>query len=127
MDRLAIDGGSYKSPAWRRFHISFRRTRWIADEVCFFFFLSLVSTGSSFSAEIVDIRTLARAERGCLALVPFEAMAGDPIAICQGGSNPLVLRGDGPEKMRLVGDCHVHGMMNGGQYCEEDCHAIRIY
>ncbi|MCJ1397521.1 hypothetical protein MMC11_000715 [Xylographa trunciseda] len=118
--------GFTQYPALRRLYISFRRTRWIASRACAY---SLGSAGSAFSAldaEIVHIRTFARTEQGYLALVPFEAVVGDSIAICQGGKMPLVLRGDGPEKMRLVGDCYVHGMMTGEKYCEEDCHAIRI-
>lgn len=118
--------GYTRFPALRRLYISFRRTKWIARRVCTY---SLGHAGPSFSAldaEIIHIRTFARTERGYLALVPFEAMVGDSIAICQGGKMPLVLRGDRPEKMRLVGDCYVHGMMNGEKYCEEDCRAIRI-
>ena len=125
---LAGGRGLYSFPALRRFYIRFRRRKWIAKKVCLF---ALGNAGSgafgALDAEIVKFKTFARTERGYLALVPFEAMVGDSIAICQGGKTPLVLRGDGPGKMRLVGDCYVHGMMNGEQYCEEDCHAIRIY
>lgn len=117
---------SMQSPVLRRLYINFRRTRWIARRVCIW---SLGSIGSSFSAldaEIVNIRTFARTEAGYLALVPLETSVGNSIAICQGGKMPLVLREDAPGKMRLVGDCYVHGMMSGEKYCEEDCHAIRI-
>lgn len=119
--------GSLKSPLLRRLYISFRRTRWIAKDMCLFSIGALGPAFSALDAEIVNIRTFARTERGYLVLVPFEALVGDSIAICQGGKMPLILRGDGPEKMRLVGDCYVHGMMNGEQYCEKDCYAIRIY
>jgi Heterokaryon incompatibility protein (HET) len=118
--------GSMHYPIIRRLYISFRRTRWVAETACCF---SLGYSGPAFSvldAEIIHIRTFARTEQGYLALVPPETMVGDTIAICQGGKMPLVLRGDGPEKVRIVGDCYVHGIMNGEKYREEDCHAIRI-
>jgi hypothetical protein len=114
-------------PRLRRLYIRFRRTRWIAMRACQFALGNATGPFGALDTEFVNIRTFARTEVGYLALVPVGAKVGDSIAICQGGKLPLVLCGDGLEEMRLVGESYVHGMMEGENYREEGCHAIRIF
>jgi len=47
-----------------------------------------------------------------LGLVPEDSRVGDVICLFLGGQVPLVLRPDGDEFL-FVGECYVHGMMDG--------------
>ncbi|KAF9767935.1 hypothetical protein IL306_014830, partial [Fusarium sp. DS 682] len=69
---------------------------------------------------------LAQTEKGLLGLVPLLAEAGDEVCIVNGGAVPFVLR-KGKRLLRgrrLVGECYIHGLMNGeamrGEYEESD-------
>lgn len=58
---------------------------------------------------------IARTGRGLIGTVPRSARAGDLVCVLYGGQTPFVLRQDpsGEALYRLVGDCYVHGLMNG--------------
>ncbi|KAF4334019.1 polyketide synthase [Fusarium beomiforme] len=58
---------------------------------------------------------IARTEKGLLGLVPFLAEAGDEVCIVNGGAVPFALRKRGRllRGRRLVGECYIHGLMNG--------------
>lgn len=76
-------------------------------------------------------RRLARTGKGSLCLAPAEARKGDSIILAQGGRVPLVIRRCGSDKSdletwKLVGECYVHGVMNGEAFREEDCADIRL-
>jgi hypothetical protein len=59
-------------------------------------------------------RRLVRTHRGCLVLAPNQSQSGDVIAFLQGGRVPYVFRKNEDSNMfELVGDCYVHGFMNG--------------
>ena len=48
-----------------------------------------------------------------LGMVPHAAKEGDIICAFQGAVTPFVLRPDGSGNYRLVGECYVHGLMDG--------------
>ncbi len=79
-----------------------------------------------FDAEILRSRTVARTERGFLALVSIIALPGDGLAVCEGGNIPLVFRVDATSKLRLLGDSYVHGMMQGQEFRVDQCQDIRV-
>ncbi|ENH69448.1 Heterokaryon incompatibility protein 6, OR allele [Fusarium oxysporum f. sp. cubense race 1] len=73
---------------------------------------------------------IAKTENGMIGLVPLLAEAGDQIYVLNGGAVPFVLR-KGKRLLngrRLVGECYIHGLMNGeaiqSEYVERD---IRLY
>ncbi|SCN99248.1 related to heterokaryon incompatibility protein (het-6OR allele) [Fusarium fujikuroi] len=73
---------------------------------------------------------IAKTEKGMLGLVPLLAEAGDQICVLNGGAVPFVLRKGKRLRSgrRLVGECYIHGLMNGeaiqSQYEERD---VRLY
>lgn len=63
--------------------------------------------------------------QGYLGLGPGSMKVGDSIAILSGGSTPFMLREDhtlstGQQAWSLVGDCYVHGWMDGEMMRSED-------
>ncbi|KAI1039028.1 hypothetical protein LB503_007834 [Fusarium chuoi] len=73
---------------------------------------------------------LAKTEAGMIGLVPLLAEAGDQIYVLNGGAVPFVLRKGKRVRngRRLVGECYIHGLMNGeaiqDEYEERD---VRLY
>ncbi|KAF4948993.1 hypothetical protein FGADI_9278 [Fusarium gaditjirri] len=73
---------------------------------------------------------IAKTEKGLVGLVPLLAEAGDEIYVLNGGAVPFDLR-KGKRLLngrRLVGECYIHGLMNGEamqrEYEERD---VRLY
>lgn len=62
---------------------------------------------------------------GFIGLGPEALQTGDCIVLCKGGKVPYILRtvSDGYE---LVGECYVHGVMQGERFVEEKCGEIWI-
>jgi hypothetical protein len=63
-------------------------------------------------------RCLLATERGYIGIGPSWAEVGDKISIMSGGSVPLLIRESGTDEdgellHKLVGECYVHGIMNG--------------
>ncbi|KAF9475910.1 hypothetical protein BDN70DRAFT_897796 [Pholiota conissans] len=58
-------------------------------------------------------RSFAITSLGYLGLVPKAAKNGDLICVFQGGEVPFVLRPIGNDQWELVGECYVHGIMEG--------------
>ena len=62
-----------------------------------------------------------------MGMAPYSAHVGDLICVLFGGQTPFVLRKREPEGYLLVGECYVHGIMDGeairgfeaGEYVEE--------
>jgi hypothetical protein len=56
-------------------------------------------------------------KNGWIGLAPMASLVGDEIFILHGCTVPVVLRrqeeGDGTEFFQLVGECYIHGMMDG--------------
>ncbi|KAI1132662.1 heterokaryon incompatibility protein-domain-containing protein [Nemania abortiva] len=58
-------------------------------------------------------RRFAGTDGGLIGWVPADTMEGDVVVIPYGSRVPLVVRSDGKGKYRLVGDCYIHGLMDG--------------
>jgi len=76
-------------------------------------------------------RRLARTQRGRLCLVPAEVEEGDAVVLVKGGRVPLVIRyhragKDGTHTWKLVGECYVHGVMDGEAFDLDACRDIRL-
>jgi hypothetical protein len=69
-------------------------------------------------------RKLAGTEEGYLALVLAEARIGDSVGLFKSGKTPLVIRPVG-DSWQLVGDSHVHGIMNGEAF-NKSCRDIHL-
>ena len=52
-------------------------------------------------------------QEGYTGLVPTSAAKGDSICVFLGSAVPFVIRKTGSDKFSLVGECYVHGMMDG--------------
>lgn len=72
-------------------------------------------------------RRMVRTERGYFGLAAAETQEGDQIVLCKGSRVPLVMRrgGDAGE-WRLVGDCYVHGIMDGEGFEEGSCGVVVV-
>jgi hypothetical protein len=73
----------------------------------------------------IELRRMARTLTERLALVPAGSCVGDMIALCKGGSVPLVLRRH-PDGFQLIGESYVHGVMNGEAFVEEQCKILCV-
>ena len=73
----------------------------------------------------IELRRMARTLAERLALVPEGSCVGDMIALCKGGSVPLVLRRH-PDGFQLIGESYVHGVMNGEAFIEEQCKVLCV-
>ncbi|KAI1117664.1 heterokaryon incompatibility protein-domain-containing protein [Nemania sp. NC0429] len=58
-------------------------------------------------------RRFAGTDGGLIGWVPEESVEGDVIVIPYGSKVPLVVRSDGKGGHRVVGDCYIHGLMDG--------------
>jgi len=58
-------------------------------------------------------RSFCRTDTGHLGWVPADAEEGDCVCILFGGRTFYVLRPDGDEHYRLIGECYLHGLMQG--------------
>lgn len=65
-------------------------------------------------------RRLCVTEQGLIGLAPKGAKAGDKVVLCKGGRVPLVVREE-DDRVVLVGDCYIHGIMKGELWDEGDC------
>lgn len=57
--------------------------------------------------------------KGYYILGPEALREGDAIVVLRGGRTPFVLRGTGEGRWRLLGECYVHGIMNGEGFGDE--------
>ncbi|SCO36508.1 related to heterokaryon incompatibility protein (het-6OR allele) [Fusarium fujikuroi] len=73
---------------------------------------------------------IAKTENGMIGLVPLLAEAGDQIYVLNGGVVPFVLRKGKRHRngRRLVGECYIHGIMNG-EAIQSECEEtdVRLY
>jgi hypothetical protein len=73
---------------------------------------------------LIDVKTMAfgrrlfRTSRGFMGLGPAAAQVGDRICVLFGGQVLYVLRGHTESHFEFVGECYVHGMMDG-QACKD--------
>lgn len=71
----------------------------------------------------ITYRRMMRTEKGYLGLVPALAQVGDQAVLLKGLNVPALIRSKG-EAWELVGDCYIHGMMNGEVFQPEQCEHI---
>jgi hypothetical protein len=83
---------------------------------------------SEFSKYIfhAEDRRLGVTEKGWLCLLPKTAKPGDQLVILKGGRFPVVLRPREDGKADFVGECYVHGIMDGEVFDEKSCVEIKI-
>lgn len=98
--------------------------------------LSLTGDPFKWSHEAVLVtryRRFAVTRKGYFVLGPDALQAGDVVAVLRGGKVPFVLRkvsvDGGDERWVLVGECYVHGLMDGEGWdvegVEEEVFAIQ--
>ena len=58
-------------------------------------------------------RRLCVTQDGLIGLVPWRAKEGDRISVFLGGPAPFVTRGTSTGHDTLVGECYIHGLMDG--------------
>lgn len=58
-------------------------------------------------------RNMCVTEKGYLGRVPMGSKVGDIICILFGGGVPFALRESGEGYYRFIGECYVHGIMDG--------------
>jgi hypothetical protein len=63
-------------------------------------------------------RRMTKTERGCIGLVPQEAMPRDKVVLIAGSMAPFILRPTGSSIYRIVGDSYIHGIMDGEAWDE---------
>ncbi|KAH8159575.1 hypothetical protein CIB48_g8671 [Xylaria polymorpha] len=72
-------------------------------------------------------RRIARTAQGRIGLVPQEAKPGDIIFLLQGFDTPFVLRkAKGIDQFLLVGECYLHGYMDGREWDATRCRELWI-
>ena len=62
---------------------------------------------------VADWRRLGISEKGYLGLFPLSCRKGDEIVLLSGGKTPFLVRKERNSTHILLGDCYVHGYMNG--------------
>ncbi|KAK4896642.1 hypothetical protein LTR27_005562 [Elasticomyces elasticus] len=72
------------------------------------------------------MRSLSLSANGYLCMSTLEMMTGDEIWILRGAGTPFVLRRGLDNKMRLIGEAYVHGIMNGKASAEKGVKWQRI-
>jgi hypothetical protein len=70
-------------------------------------------------------RKMARTTNGHVSMIPAAAEEGDYLALCEGSSMPLILR-EVNDTWMLIGDCYVHGVMNGEAFDGGMCRMIAL-
>lgn len=65
-------------------------------------------------------RRIFKTRKGYLGIGCYDAKEGNMVAVCKGGRIPLVVRKEGLT-WRVVGDCHLHGIMKGEMFDEKKC------
>ncbi|CEF73703.1 hypothetical protein FGSG_01556 [Fusarium graminearum PH-1] len=78
----------------------------------------LAQTGDGFkwsheATLITRYRGFAVTSRGWFVVGPDVMEAGDVVVVLYGGKLPFLIRRKGPGTWMLIGECYVHGMMNG--------------
>ncbi|KAI1415850.1 heterokaryon incompatibility protein-domain-containing protein [Hypoxylon sp. FL1857] len=83
---------------------------------------------NQYDGPITRSRSLIKTAQGYIGLAPANVKPGDLILLCQGGKKPLIARpsrnGSNTERLGLVGDVYLHGIMNGEAWNEKKCHPI---
>lgn len=72
-------------------------------------------------------RTMIKTTSGLLGMGPTNTQVDDRVFILKGGRTPFVLREtDEKDEYLLIGECYIHGAMDGKFWDEEKCHNIKL-
>lgn len=71
----------------------------------------------------ISHRRIMRTKNGYLGLAPAFTQIGDRVALLKGVKTPVIIRPKG-EEWEFVGDCYVHGIMNGEAFHPDQCGEI---
>jgi len=91
-------------------------------------FLPLYSTGPGPFTNMMSCvlyRRVVRTFKGYMALAPASTREGDYVVLFEGGRLPLVVRKN-EEYWTILGDCYVHGIMNGEAFDKDKCDIMWI-
>jgi len=69
-------------------------------------------------------RNLCATERKYLGRVPHQSKVGDRICIFKGGSVPFLVRKDVDDHYQLIGECYIHGIMDGEAMERDDLKSL---
>jgi len=72
-----------------------------------------------------DMRRMIRTRDGYIGLAAPMVEHGDGVVLVKGGRMPLILRKTG-RNLTLIGDCYIHGIMQGEAFNERLCAPVRI-
>jgi len=64
-------------------------------------------------ANTVRTRRIFSTQKGYLGSAPEEGQEGDMICVLMGGEVTFILRKNGDSHCHLIGECYVHGIMDG--------------
>ena len=98
-----------KLTLWRRYISSMASSSGPADEASYEGFDKF---GAALRHGIFSMR-LGRTSKGYLGLFPISSQKDDVVVVIFGGDVPFVLRRLPNGRLRLVGECYVHGLMTG--------------
>ena len=71
------------------------------------------STFVNATIKFTTMRNMCVTSGGYLGRVPLGSVIGDKICILFGGCVPFVLRETGDGHFKFIGECYVHGIMDG--------------
>jgi hypothetical protein len=63
--------------------------------------------------------------QGYMGLAPEATKKGDSIALFKGGKLPFVIRKEGKNWI-IIGNCYIHGIMNGEDFDDARCNTMWI-
>ena len=66
-------------------------------------------------------------DRGFIGLGPSYTQPGDIVCVLRGGNVPFVLRPLEGDYYQFVGECYVHGIMNGSFARKEQLEAVKTF
>ena len=92
----------------------------------FFRQLFIMAVANDFQFRVrrsISHRCMMRTKKGYLGLAPAVTQLGDRISLLKGLKAPVVLRPKG-EAWELVGECYIHGIMNGEAFDPDECRAL---
>jgi hypothetical protein len=73
----------------------------------------------------INGRVIIRTKHGYMGLAPENTKEGDSIFLLEGGKLPFVMRKNG-ENWAVIGDCYLHGIMNGEAFENQKCGTVWI-
>lgn len=77
--------------------------------------VNMIQSTTFFSAAVMYTigRGVCLTEKGFVGRVPLTAEVGDRVAVLFGVDVPFLLREHGDGMFKLVGECYIHGIMDG--------------